>query len=486
MSSVLSNATQHVAVAAAAQGQPRPTLTIATLLVGDLLSVSASVGVCYALSVALGHEPVMGPWHVLGLLVVVPLCLSLADLYPAAGVSPVDELRSIVLILTTLAAAAVLVTTSALGPSFTAILQISVLYFALLVSVIETRILLRELLSHRAWWGVPVVVLGAGSAATLIIDSLKRKANLNLKVTACLDDNPSKWGSDIAGLRVGGPLEEEARRLRRSGVNYAIVAMPGLPPTSLSTLVDKLGRLFAKVVVTPNAFGMTSAGVGTRDSGAVVGLYVRGHLSLRRNLLIKRALDIVILVPLAVVAVPVLTFAAVATVVVSPGTPFYAQEREGYGGRRIRMWKLRTMRPNAEQLLREHLLKNPEAQAEWQTRFKLRDDPRIIPIVGGLFRRLSLDELPQLWNIAKGELSFVGPRPFPDYHLASFDESFRRLRASVPPGLTGYWQVTSRATADIAGQVELDSYYIANWSLWLDLYVIARTPWAVIFGRGAY
>ncbi len=485
MSSVLTESMSELNTDLSSSARPSPGMTSLVLLLGDLVAIALASGSALILASFLDQAPVIQGWHVLIIAVAVPLAFMLADLYPGAGVSPVDEMRSIILILSTFALT-FLVAGLAQGLGITALLQLGVIYVATVLLVIEMRILLRELLARRPWWGVPAVVLGGGKTARLIIESLARKPNLNLKIIECLDDNPDIWGLDVAGVPVTGSIRSEISRVRRNGVNYAIVAMPGMAPNALSTLVDRLGRLFAKVVVTPNAFGMTSSGVGTRDSGAVVGLYVRGHLSLRRNLFLKRVVDLVLLAPLGLVAIPILTISAITIFVTSPGNPFYAQVREGYRGRRIRLWKLRTMHRNSEELLKEYLDTNPAAGEEWRTRFKLEKDPRIIPVVGSFFRRMSLDELPQLLNIAKGELSFVGPRPFPDYHLDSFTDDFRQLRASVPPGLTGYWQVTSRATADLAGQVELDSYYIANWSLWLDLYVMARTPWAVIVSKGAY
>ncbi len=465
---------------------PRPFLSTLTLLAADVVGLGVGGAVGLWVAELAGSTYLFAGWHVLIVMCIVFGAFALADLYPGAGVSPVDELRSIILILSALAVVdwAIRVGSGANGGQL--VLPLAASYLAAMVVVVQLRLMLRELLSHRAWWGVPAIVLGAGQTAALIIDSLANKPSLNLKVVACLDDDPDRWGTSVAGVKVSGPVEPKALELRSAGANYAILAMPALNPTDLSALVHRLGRVFAKLVVTPNMFGMTSVGVGTRDSGAVIGLFVRGHLSQKRNLLIKRLADIVMLVPLGLVAAPIIALAAIAIMIVSPGNPFYAQNREGHKGRRMRMWKLRTMHRDADALLAKYLEENPAARAEWQTRFKLKSDPRIIPGIGSFLRRFSLDELPQLWNIAKGELSFVGPRPFPDYHLESFDADFRALRCSVLPGLTGYWQVSSRAATDLQGQIELDSYYIFNWSLWLDLYVVARTPWAVAFGEGAY
>ena len=154
--------------------------------------------------------------------------------------------------------------------------------------------------------------------------------------------------------------------------------------------------------------------------------------------------------------------------------------------KRIGVLKLRTMYKDAEKRLVDHLAENPDVRDEWERFFKLRKDPRILPGVGRFLRRTSLDELPQVLNVLRGDMSLVGPRPFPDYHLEKFDRRFCDIRSSVLPGLTGFWQISARSDGDLGVQESLDSYYIRNWSVWLDLYVMMRTFIIVIRGTGAY
>jgi lipopolysaccharide/colanic/teichoic acid biosynthesis glycosyltransferase len=138
---------------------------------------------------------------------------------------------------------------------------------------------------------------------------------------------------------------------------------------------------------------------------------------------------------------------------------------------------------DAERALERHLADNPEARAEWDQFCKLKHDPRILPGIGTLLRKTSMDEIPQLWNILKGEMSLVGPRPFPTYHNERFVPEFRTLRTRVRPGLTGMWQVAARSDGNLDVQMAL---YINNWSLWLDLYLLMRTVRVVLTGEGAY
>jgi lipopolysaccharide/colanic/teichoic acid biosynthesis glycosyltransferase len=225
--------------------------------------------------------------------------------------------------------------------------------------------------------------------------------------------------------------------------------------------------------------------VRTRDLNGLIGLQMRRNLLLRRNRLLKQMVDHFVALPLLIVSVPIIAALALWIRSVSEGSPFYAQVRAGKDGRPIRVWKLRTMYPDAEERLEQYLSSNPSARQEWERYFKLTDDPRILPGVGRFLRRTSLDELPQIFNVVRGEMSLVGPRPFPKYHLDQFDVSFQSLRCSVIPGITGLWQVSARSDGDLDVQRALDTYYIRNWSIWIDFYILSRTLAAVVAGRGA-
>lgn len=223
-----------------------------------------------------------------------------------------------------------------------------------------------------------------------------------------------------------------------------------------------------------------------RDIASVLRLKLRQNLLTPLNRSVKRGLDIAAALLVGVIVLPMLVVISLWVKCVSRGSAFYWQEREGEAGRSILMPKLRTMYPDAEKLLTRVLSQSPEIHAEWICRFKLKNDPRILPGVGKFLRRSSFDELPQLWNVLIGEMSLVGPRPLPRYHLNAFSPRFRALRRRAKPGLTGLWQVSDRADGDLQAQETLDTYYIRNWSLWLDLYILARTVRAVLFPRGAY
>lgn len=234
---------------------------------------------------------------------------------------------------------------------------------------------------------------------------------------------------------------------------------------------------------TPELF---SQAIETDLAGPPCALSESGFLQARRNFLIKRLTDWLLGLPLFLASIPVLALSALCIAAVSPGSPFYSQEREGIGGRRIRIWKLRTMHLDAERVLGDHLGENPAAAEEWRRFCKLRHDPRVLPVVGWILRRTSLDELPQLWNVLKGEMTLVGPRPLPTYHLALFPPRFRALRRNVLPGLTGLWQVSARGRGDIDVQQELDTRYICSRSFLMDLKLLCRTVLVVLCCRGAW
>lgn len=201
---------------------------------------------------------------------------------------------------------------------------------------------------------------------------------------------------------------------------------------------------------------------------------------------IRRLVDVAVAASLLLLVAPLLGALMVAIRVVSPGPSIFVQIREGRGGRPFAMLKLRTMHVDAARILDVHLAEHPGAREEWYRYFRLTNDPRVVPGLGALLRRSSIDELPQLWNILRGEMSLVGPRPLQAEPLAALRPQYRALRSTVRPGLTGLWQISGRSETDLQGLEELDAEYISRRSLALDLEILARTPAVVLSGRGSY
>ncbi len=341
---------------------------------------------------------------------------------------------------------------------------------------------LRKGLIARGVCGEPVIILGAGNTGALVVKTLQREFDLGFVPVGLLDDDPRKWGTTINGVPVLGPLSRVAKF--QESAKVVLIAIPGMDRERLSALVQSLS--FPNIIIIPDLFNIQSLWITPRDLGGVLGLEVRKNLLVPSNRLLKRILDFAIALPLFLLAAPFLALCAVCIKLISPGSAFFRQQREGQNGRRIAICKLRTMYPDAERLLTEYLDTHPEEKQSWSQYYKLKTDPRILPGIGWFLRRYSLDELPQLWNVVRGDMSLVGPRPFPYYHLDSFPESFRALRSSVMPGLTGLWQVSERSDGDLKVQQVEDTYYIRNWSLWLDIYILLRTVQPLLLPKGAY
>lgn len=199
---------------------------------------------------------------------------------------------------------------------------------------------------------------------------------------------------------------------------------------------------------------------------------------------LKRPCDIFFSLLLIVCLSPLFLLVAIMVKIASPGGPvLYGHKRVGYGHKNLVCWKFRTMVPDADQKLAQYLNANPELKAEFERDFKLKKDPRIVPLVGHLLRFTSLDELPQLFNVLKGDMSMVGPRPVTQEELPRYGDHIENL-LSVRPGITGLWQVSGRNDVSYQKRIELDMYYIAHINPWFDFQIALKTILVVLLHKG--
>lgn len=416
----------------------------------------------------------------IGGVLVLPVAYFMVGLHPGYGLGSVERLRwrvtTTVCVFGALIAWDNIVQTGAWSRG----IMLASFGFTLLLSPLF-ELLARGLLIRKGRWGTPVLLLGAGKTGAMLARILKAETQLGLVPLGFLDDALAGKQEAVEGVPVIGTIAD-ADALT-SQFKTVLLTMPNAGGKRLGQLCMSLP--FPRIVVVPDLFELPSLWVTSRDLGGILGLEVTRNLHIRRNRIIKRSSDYVLSVLLFLLTIPVVAGAALCIKLVSPGPAFYTQERIGAQGRKFRMIKLRTMQPDADARLESYLRENPDMREEWLRFVKLRNDPRLIPIFGAFFRKMSIDELPQFWNVLRGDMSLIGPRPFRDVDLQHYGSDFLALRGSVRPGITGLWQVLARSEGDAASKEVLDSYYIRNWALWLDLYILIRTPRSVIGMKGA-
>jgi Undecaprenyl-phosphate galactose phosphotransferase WbaP len=453
------------------------------------LAFFASDGVAIALTgslVLLGKRAASGSldihrylalWPVLGVFIAIFFS---SHLYPGVIYNAVTELRRLVLAVTLsflVIASLISVTRSSdQYPSRVLLLW----WMAAIVVTPALRSAVRAGICRASWWGIPVAIFNTGDESIEIIRELENHPEIGLKPVVVLSSSYStrpRHNLPVVDIRL-------AAAVRACGVECAMIALPDAGSGKLLEELEKFESIFPRLMMMHSSSDLYSLTVDARQLGGCLAVELRRDLLLPIPRFTKRAIDL-LAVTFTLPAV-VLTILVVALLVrlESPGPVFYGHRRIGRGHSKFRIWKIRTMQVNGDKLLQDALARDGVLREEWLRERKLRCDPRVTR-VGKFLRKTSLDELPQFWNVLRGEMSLVGPRPIVEEEIPAYGPNFS-LYCRVTPGLTGLWQVSGRSEVTRRDRVRLDSYYVRNWSPWLDLNILARTASVVFTGQGAY
>ncbi len=325
-----------------------------------------------------------------------------------------------------------------------------------------------------------IVIVGAGEVGRRVMRTVVARPDLGYEIVGYVDDNPDKGMGKIGRFCGFGSVDNLSQLIDGQEVDEVIITLPWNYHRRILSVLRACARRDVKARLVPDLFQMSLSRVQVGDLGGLPLIEIQDIAFTRGELTFKRLTDIALSIAALIVGWPFLLLIAIAIKVDSPGSIFFKQERVGQDHRPFRIVKFRTMREGAEREL-EDLKAYNEADGPL---FKMRDDPRVTR-VGRLLRRTSLDELPQIINILRGEMSWVGPRPPIPAEVAEY-RHWHHKRLSVPPGLTGLWQVSGRSELTFDEMVLLDLYYIEHWSPWLDLSIMMRTVPKVLARDGAY
>ncbi|MGZ4256607.1 MAG: sugar transferase [Gaiellaceae bacterium] len=358
-------------------------------------------------------------------------------------------------------------------------------WVAAIALLLSARASARGIVRHRFVPRERTLIVGAGRVGSEIARRLSRRPEYGLEVIGFLDDDPLH--DPLRSLEEGPPQLGSTSRieavLRGYRVERVIFAFSRLPAREQIELFQRCMELGVQVDIVPRLYEVIGSRMQVHDVQGLPLVGLRAPRLSRSSWLLKRGLDIVVSTVLLLLSAPLLVWVALRIKLESPGPVLFRQERMGAEGRRFRIVKFRTMCADAEERKAELADLNKHTE-DGPRMFKIPNDPRVTPF-GRFLRRWSIDELPQLWNVLKGEMSLVGPRPL----ILAEDENVvgaGRERLRLTPGVTGLWQVLGRSDIAFREMITLDYLYVTNWSLWGDVKLLARTIPRVLQKSGAY
>lgn len=343
-----------------------------------------------------------------------------------------------------------------------------------------TERLVQYVMRRRGIGVTRALIVGAGETGRAVMRNLVARPECGYQIVGFVDDMPERGRTDIGRFKALGGTERIPQLVNEYNANEVIIALPWMAHRKIFTIMGQCERQQVRVKIVPDLFQLSLSQVDMVHLGGIPLIGVKEPSIRGRNLAVKRVIDVSFSVLFLTLLSPIWALIALLIKLDSPGPVIFKQMRLGRAGRPFTCYKFRTMHQNAE-LAVEQLAEFNEATGPI---FKIRDDPRRTRI-GKWLRKASLDEVPNFWNVIKGDMSVVGPRPALPKEVEQY-QPWHRRRLEAAPGITGLWQVNGRSELTFDEMVMLDLYYIENWSAFLDLKVMFKTVPTMLFGRGAY
>jgi len=353
-----------------------------------------------------------------------------------------------------------------------------------------SRMFGKKILYRLGLWRENVIIIGAGKAGRAVAKALSRDSHMGFNVIGFLDDSPEKVATMVKingrKYKIFGKIRHFKRFVNFLNISSVVIAIHSLSPDKLTKLTNTIQKHTKQILLIPDLKGMCLLNTELCHLFAqqMFLLKINNNLKSPSNRFIKRISDVALSLILLPFVLPLIVLIWLLIKLDSRGPAFFVQERLGKSGT-FKCLKYRTMHMNSAEILNKHLESNPKVAEEWERYKKLRrHDPRVTR-VGKLLRKTSLDELPQLFNVLKGDMSLVGPRPYLPHEKKDLKDSIDTI-LMINPGITGLWQVSGRNELTFEDRIKLDSWYILNWSLWFDLVMLLKTVGVVVRREGAY